>query len=473
MKRFIILLTALFLPFSNTYAAITKMSYAGCTCVCNGDEISPANNGSLVIVADAGKGLLFRYTLNGTFAGYIGSAIECKPAYPFKPIRIVSAGIQIHALNMAGKTIDTIGSNGELMSSMSLAEAGLAQSTPTSYAFGNDINFISFTDGTLVACEYDLTVIGKTKLENEVWLSYSNDKLYALTSKGRIHVFDNELKEQESLEIFKYLPAFLKNPQDIFVDLQDNIWIADTGNRRVVVLWNDGTFSTWGQTAKSYELKEISGDPVAGKPAAKLAPRRVAASGDYFFISTADHQSFSIPVENLTARQSFGHKYCIRLRMPGEKYRKNIEHLWDLQQNLYPQTSLMVTTDESDESIFINGIMVDASIDDMLTDCDYLSCILGNVDSQTDESLEHYTEKNYLVLERDNPGKDILIACIDKLAGGTNPLQTEPAGRVVMLPEDLKTSFKLPTLERNSIYVVSIYNNTGKFMDFFFVSLQQ
>lgn len=460
---------ALLMPLTNSYALINKMSYAGCTCVCNGDEMSPVAGSGLVIVADAGKGLMFRYTLNGTFAGYIGSAIECKPAYPFKPARIVSAGTQIHVLNMAGKTIDTIDSNGQQLSTMSLVEADLGSSTPTSYAFGNDINFISFVDGTIVSCEYDLTVINKIILEDVISLSYSNDLLYAMTSKGQIHIYNNDLEEQKSMPIFGYLPSFLKSPQDIFVDPQDNIWIADTGNSQVVVLWNDGTFSTWGQTAKSYELKEISGDPIAGKQTVKLAPRRVAASGGYFFISTADHQSFSIPVGNMTAKQQFGHKNVIKLRMSGDKYRKNIQQLWDLQQSLYPQTSILVATDDQAESVFINGTRVDAEIDDMLTDCDYLSCVLGKVNSATDESLSHYVEQGHVVFERENPAQDIIIACIDKLTGGTNPLQTEPAGRLAILPEDLKNSFKLPKLGQSSIYVVSIYNNNGKFMDFFFV----
>lgn len=273
------------MPFTNSYAVINKMSYAGCTCVCNGDEVAPVAGNNLVIVADAGKGILFRYTVYGTFAGYVGSAIECKPTYPFKPSRIVSAGTQIHALNMAGKTIDTIGSNGERLSSMSLVEADLGSSTPTSFAFGNDINFISFVDGTLVACEYDLTIINKIKLEDAISLSFSNDLLYAMTSKGQIHIFNNELEEQKTLPSFTFLPSFLKNPQDIFVDPQNNIWIADTGNSRVVVLWDNGTFSTWGQTAKSYEAQEIAGGSNCRQTGIKTCTRRVSASGSYFYFN--------------------------------------------------------------------------------------------------------------------------------------------------------------------------------------------
>lgn len=443
------------------------MSYAGCACICNGDEL--ALSGNLVVVADAGKGLLFRYTPNGTFAGFIGSAIDCKPSYPFKPTRIVWDGSQYHALNMAGKTIDTIGINGEQISSVSLLEAGLGSSTPTSLAYGNDMVFISFNNGTMVACDYELTISYKTTLTDVISMFFWSDKLYALTAKGTIQIYDSQLNALKSPLEFTSLPSFLKDPQDIFVDQSENIWIADTGNKRVVVFWSDGGFSTWGETAKSYESKEMAGNPISGKNISKLTPRRIVALDDFFFISTPDHQSFSIPIENLSKKQFFGSKHHMSLRMSLDKYRKHQQNLWELQQDMYPQTAVLVTIDNQNESVYINGKRIDASIEDVCGHDGNLSCFLENVDGKTDESLKHYIEQGYLVFERETVANEIQIVVVEKMSGANNPLQSEPVGRVAIMPQDLKASIKLPKPQIDSVFVASVFDNNGKFLDLFFV----
>lgn len=458
---------SLLLPSSTAFSAINKMSYAGCACICNGDEI--AMSGDLVVVADAGKGLLFRYTPNGTFAGFIGSAIECKQAYPFRPIRIVSDGNQYHALNMAGKTVDIIGANGDRISSVSLLEAGLGSSIPVSLAYGDDTVFLGFSNGAVVACDYDLTVSARTEIPNVISIYHWSGRLYALTAKGEIRIFNDQLKEQASLDSFKHLPGFLNDPQDIFVDQSGNVWIADTGNKRIVVVWSDGTFSTWGETSKSYELNDMVGNPISGRQQVKLTPRRVAAQTDYFFISTPDHQSYSIPIGNLTRKQEFGIKHLISFRMSPDKYRKHQQYLWNLQQEMYPQTAIKVTIDSQIESIYVNGERMDASIDEVCRNNDSLWCLLDGVAGKTDNAFFNYREKDYLVFERENVTRDIQVAVIERLSGGNNPLQSEPVGRIAIMPEDLKVSIKLPKIQNDAVYVVSVFDNNGRFLDMFFV----
>lgn len=457
----------LFAPLSTASSAINKMSYAGCACVCNGDELALSDN--LVIVADAGKGLLFQYTPDGTFAGFIGSAINCKPAYPFKPTRIIFDGNQYHALNMASKTIDVIGTNGDRFSSVSLVEAGLGLSMPTSLAYGNDTVYLSFNNSKILACDYELTVSYESQLTNVVALFHRSDRLYALTSKGEVQTFDDQLKKLDTPASYSYLPGFLKDPQDIFVDLSDNIWIADTGNKRIVVLWSDGGFSTWGQTAKSYDLTDLSGDPISGKQNTPLVPRRVVALSDFFFISTPDHQSYSIPFENLTKKQEFGRKHLLSLRMSADKYRKHQQSLWNLQQDIYPQTAVMVTLDNQNESVFVNGNRIDASIDEICSNDDSISCILDNTDNKVYETVKFYTEQGHLVFERERASKDFIIVVINRISGGNNPLQTELLTRFAIMPEDLKASVKLPSIQKDTGYIASIFDNNGKFLDFFFI----
>jgi hypothetical protein len=464
MKFASTLLLVAVLFISNVNAVIRQMSYAGCACVCNGDELAPA--GSVVIVADAGKGLLFQYTSQGDFAGFIGSAIDCKQAFPFKPSRIVADGSNIYALNLADRSVVTMTRTGDVTNTSFLSDSELGTATPTSFACKEGIYYLSYQDG-IYACEYDLTIAFKVKITGVVSITCSDEKLYALTQKDGIKIFDLELKELKQPKQCSQIAPMLKNAQDIYVDGQENLWIADTGNKRIVVLWNDGTFSTWGENALSYEVRNIAGDPIFGIRQKTFSPRRVAASNGFFFISTPDHQSFSVPIQNLTKRQSFEQRHCYRFVMSGAKYRKNIEAIWELQQNLFPQSSVSVTLDDEKEYVSIDDTIVDVTVDEVLYGSQMLECQMKQLQRKSDEKVTFSTDKGYLVCEKPEPGKEIIIVKVYSLAGGTNPLQSEEVGRFIFVPDDLKVSFKLPQKAKDDIFLVMLSTNSGKFVDFY------
>lgn len=463
MKRFFSVLLVLLLLTTNVSAAIKKMNYAGCTCKCNGDELAP--DGNLLIVADSSQGLMFHYSPDGNFAGYIGSAIQCKPSFPFRPLKIVAAYDGIHALNISDRSVLQINAQGELVQKFPLNEADLGSSTPSSYAWGDDLNFISFVNGDIVSCEYDLTLANKTTLPDVISLSHSNERLYALTSKGQVKVFTDTLEPVEVKGKFDWLPESLRNPQDIYVDSSDNVWIADTGNRRIVVLWNDGTFSTWGDQAKSFENTEITGDPILGN-SDRFSPRRVAAMDDFFFITTGDHSAYSIPIANLSTRQDLNQRRVIKLVMTSPHYKENMETIWNLQQQMYPQISLTVEISEDAESVVVNGQKVDDYPVDFITDDDFREICLADHVGVKPASGFSVTASNGAVYVKCSKELDQMVFVkLYSVTGGTRPLIQEKQTEGVITPDD-KTITLDAKKSVDSIYLVTLTAGNGQFLDF-------
>ena len=439
------------------------MNYAGCTCKCNGDELAP--DGNLLIVADSSQGLMFHYSPDGNFAGYIGSAIQCKPSFPFRPLKIVAAYDGIHALNISDRSVIQINTQGELVQKYPLNEADLGSSIPSSYAWGYDLNFISFVNGDIVSCEYDLTLDNKTNLTDVISLSHSNERLYALTSKGQVKVFTDTLEPVETNGRFDWLQESLRNPQDIFVDASDNVWIADTGNRRIVVLWADGTFSTWGDQAKSFENSEIVGDPILGN-SDRLTPRRVAAMDDFFFITTPDHSAYSIPIADLSTRQSPNQRRMIKLAMTAGHYRENLEAIWNLQQEMYPQTALTVEISEEAESVSINGLKVDDYPVDFITNADFRAICLGDhIGVSTASGFSLTASNGAIYVKCSKELEQMVFVKLYSVSGGSRPFYSEKQAEGVLTP-DVKSIALDAKKTGDSIFLVTLTAGNGQFLDF-------
>jgi hypothetical protein len=469
VKRFLVFSIVFLLLNSQVLAAIKKMNYAGCTCKCNGDELAP--DGNLVIVADSTQGLMFRYTGDGNFAGYIGSAIQCKPAFPFRPLKIVSGYDGIHALNIADRSVLQINAQGELVQKLPLGQAGLGSSTPSSYAWGNDLNFISFVNGDIVSCEYDLTLSNKINFPGVVSLSFSNNRLYALTSKGEVKVFTDQLEQVDAKDRFGWLTDSLKNPQDIFADDSDNVWIADTGNRRIIVLWTDATFSTWGDQAKSFESAQIAGDPILGNNQ-RLTPRRIVALDDFFFVTTPDHDAYSIPVANLSTRQDPTKRRFVKLAISPAHYRENLETIWNLQQELYPQTALTVEISDDAESVSINGLKVDDNPVDFITKTEIRECLTGQFGTSYAGGFSVSSSGGAIQVKATKELDQMVIVRLYSVSGGTRPLILESLDRGVLSPYDKNLSFVARNKPGDSIFLVTATADNGMFLDFYWLRLQ-
>lgn len=462
MKKLLLLGFALiFITPQTSLASIKLMTYAGCGCVCHGDEL--ATDGNLITVCDNTQQLMFHYTPDGGFAGFVGSAIKCKPAFPFRPQRIQVSNSQIHSLNMADRSYTVIGSNGEIQSKITMAEAGFGKENPVSLAVGDSYTYLCFTSGKVVACEYDLSVTFEASVKNPASMSWSEGKLYILSQNGEISIFDEELNKIETPKLWDEIGKTLKQPEDVYAN-ESGLWIADTGNNRVVVLWHEGGWASWGGQARSFEITKISGDPILAE-GKQMRPRRVLATNDFFYITTPDHEAFSIPRENLSETHFGLDRHKLDLLMTEETYSQNIEKIWALQQKCFPRTAVCVQiADES--SVFIDSEHAKASVDEVLNDCDLLKCLLEEKTSEIDHPFTLKREGDTLVLTSSTDDHEMAILKIFKVSGGQKPLITELFSRKALESGESKITASIPKLSAGSIYLATIETDSGKFLTF-------
>lgn len=438
------------------------MTYAGCGCVCHGDEL--ATDGNLITVCDNNQQLMFHYTQDGGFAGFVGSAIKCKPAFPFKPQRIQVANSQIHSLNMADRSYTVIGSNGEILSKTQLSEAGFGKENPVSLAVGDYYTYLCFTSGKVVACEYDLTVTFEATSDNPVSTSWSGGKLFILSGNGSISVFDEELNRLETPKLWSEMAKTFRQPQDLYADESGNVWIADTGNNRVVVLWSEGGWASWGSQAKSFEITKISGDPILGegKP---LKPRRVIATNDFLFITTPDHEAFSIPKENLSETRFGLDRHKLDLIMTEDAYSENIEKIWTLQQKCFPRIAVCVQIAQ-DSSVFIDGEHAKVDVTEVLNDCELLTCLLEEKTPPVNHPFSVKREGDSLILNSSAEDHEMAILKVYRVSGGSKPLITELLTRKVLESGETKVTASIQKLSAGSAYLATVETDSGKFLTF-------
>lgn len=80
------------------------------------------------------------------------------------------------------------------------------------------------------------------KEPNDIFID-SNDRLYVADTKNdRILVLDQNHKLVRTVGTAASGPGKLKEPNGVFVDQKQNIFAADTGNKRIVVFDNNGVF---------------------------------------------------------------------------------------------------------------------------------------------------------------------------------------------------------------------------------------
>ncbi len=328
------------------------MNFGWCHCSFSGSQVAVMDE--KVIVADKSMGRMFLFTLDGHHTGGLGEADKCTKDLSFQPIDVAFADNQVFATDKATKALKRFNKLGELTETITSKVLGQDGKQPYSFAAGNDYYYIGFEGGPLVAYEKDFTEVARLDIF-AVSMSCGKDALWIVAKDGKVLKAEHDLKDPEPFGSKGAYLGQLDGPVFVREDEAGNLWVAESGNKRVQVFWSDGRVSVWGVTTTDWGSPNIGEDPIEGRfPSSPITC--VDVSDEYFYVveGSLDPKAFAVPKSMLGSKWIDTSCHVLEIRLTSKSYNQYAKNLWSLQQALYPKVAICVFLAEED-AIYLDG----------------------------------------------------------------------------------------------------------------------
>lgn len=189
----------------------------------NPSAIAVDKNGN-VYVADTGNGRIGKYTSNGLLVGTWGVGLKGKVAYTNPVALAVDSYLNLYVAGN-GVSISQYGPSGNLLNANLASAVANGSSTYTGLAV-DSFNKLYISD----AGNQQVVELTGSPVSFTVGAAMQG---IAVDSTGDVFVaMGNTVREYTGGSLVTGIPGFV-NPTGLAVDSQNNLWVADTGNKQV------------------------------------------------------------------------------------------------------------------------------------------------------------------------------------------------------------------------------------------------